>query len=34
MKVVRNLMRRLGLIFGDEMPSKASLEAYHKYYEL
>jgi hypothetical protein len=30
MKAVRNLMRKLGLLEGDEAPSKAALEAYHK----
>jgi hypothetical protein len=34
MKAVRNLMRKLGLITGDEAPSAAALEAYHKMYEL
>ncbi|KAK1631913.1 hypothetical protein QYE76_006228 [Lolium multiflorum] len=34
MKAVRNLMRKLGLLSGDEAPSTAALEAYHKMYEL
>jgi hypothetical protein len=34
MKAVRNLMRKLGLLSGDEAPSAAALEAYHKMYEL
>jgi hypothetical protein len=34
MKAVRNLMRKLGLLEGDEAPSEAALEAYHKMYEL
>jgi hypothetical protein len=34
MKAVRNLMRKLGLLSGDEAPSVAALEAYHKMYEL
>jgi hypothetical protein len=34
MKAVRNLMRKLGLLKGDEAPSAAALEAYHKMYEL
>ncbi|KAK1620921.1 hypothetical protein QYE76_026438 [Lolium multiflorum] len=34
MKAVRNLMRKLGLLQGDEAPSEAALEAYHKMYEL
>lgn len=32
-KAVRNLMRKLGLITGDEAPSEAALEAYHRMYE-
>ncbi|KAK1606657.1 hypothetical protein QYE76_030330 [Lolium multiflorum] len=34
MKAVRNLMRKLGLLKGDEAPSATALEAYHKMYEL
>jgi hypothetical protein len=34
MRAVRNLMRKLGLLKGDEAPSEAALEAYHKMYEL
>jgi hypothetical protein len=34
MGAVRNLMRKLGLLKGDEAPSEAALEAYHKMYEL
>jgi hypothetical protein len=34
MKAVRNLMRKLGLISGDEAPTEAALDAYHKMYEL
>jgi hypothetical protein len=34
MKAVRNLMRKLGLITGDEAPSEAALEAYHRMFEL
>jgi hypothetical protein len=34
MKAVRNLMRKLGLLSGDEAPSTAALDAYHKMYEL
>jgi hypothetical protein len=34
MKVVQNLMRKLDLLSGDEAPSVAALEAYHKMYEL
>jgi hypothetical protein len=29
-KAVRNLMRKLGLLSGDEPPSDAAVEAYHK----
>ena len=29
-----NLMRKLGLISGDEAPSMAALEAYHKLFEV
>jgi hypothetical protein len=34
MRAVRNLMRKLGLLSGDEAPTAAALEAYHKMYEL
>ena len=34
MKAVRNLMRKLGLISGDELPSEAALEAYRRMYDL
>jgi hypothetical protein len=34
MKAVRNLMRKLGLLKGDEAPSEAALEAYRRMYEL
>jgi hypothetical protein len=34
MKAVRNLMRKLGLLSGDEASSEAALEAYHKMFEL
>jgi hypothetical protein len=34
MRAVRNVMRKLGLLEGDEAPSEAALEAYHKMYEL
>jgi hypothetical protein len=34
MRVVRNLMRKLGLIKGDEEPSVEAMEAYHRMYEL
>jgi hypothetical protein len=34
MKAVINLMRKLGLLSGDEAPSEAALEAYHKMFEL
>jgi hypothetical protein len=33
-KAVRNLMRKLGLLTGDEAPSEAAPEAYHKMFEL
>jgi hypothetical protein len=33
MKVARNLMRKLGMIIGDEAPSEAALEAYHRMFE-
>jgi hypothetical protein len=34
MKVIINLMRKLGLLSGDEAQSEAALEAYHKMFEL
>ena len=34
MRAVRNLMRKLGLAWGDEAPNAAALEAYHKMFEL
>jgi hypothetical protein len=34
MKAVWNLMRKLSLLEGDEVPSVVALEAYHKMYEL
>jgi len=32
-RVVRNLMRKLGLIAQDEAPSEAALEAFHRMFE-
>jgi hypothetical protein len=34
MRAVRNLLRKLGLIKGEEEPSVAAMEAYHRMYEL
>ena len=34
LRAVKNLMRKLGLIKGDEAPTEAAMEAYHKMFEM